>query len=262
MKISVVLATHNEELNLERCLESVKGFADEIVIADGESTDQTVEIAKKFGAKVIATTNKPNFHINKQLAMDAATGDLILQLDADEVVENILAEFITNLATQLSQGSYKQDPVAWKIARYNHFLGKILTKGGQYPDEVIRLYLKGKARLPQKNVHEQMIVAGAVGIARGHLLHYPYPNFAAYMRKFNTYTSFEASRVSLDLLPLKKSTIWQYLIVKPIKNFFSLYLRHRGYVDHMPGFIFALMSSLHHPFVLFKVWALREKARA
>lgn len=262
MKISVVLATHNEALNLGRCLESVKRFADEIVIADGESTDQTVEIAKKFSAKVIATTNKPNFHINKQLAMDAATGDLILQLDADEVVENILADFITNLATQLAQGSYKQDPVAWKIARYNHFFGRVLTKGGQYPDEVIRLYIRGKARLPQQNVHEQMTVDGAIGVAQGHLLHYPYPNFSAYMRKFNTYTSFEATRVSLDLLPIQKSTIWQYLIVKPISTLFSMFFHHRGYVDGMSGFIFALMSSLHHPFVLFKVWALREKSKA
>jgi hypothetical protein len=82
------------------------------------------------------------------------------------------------------------------------------------------------------------------------------------MRKFNTYTSFEATRVSLDLLPIQKSTIWRYLIVKPFSTFFSIYLRHRGYVDGMSGFVFALMSSLHHPFVLFKVWALREKSKA
>jgi len=262
MKTSVVLATHNEELNLERCLQSVKEFADEIVIADGESTDQTVEIAHNFGATIIQTSNKQNFHINKQLAMDAAHGELVLQLDADEVVDGTLRDFIISLSVQLAQGSYTQDPVAWKIARYNHFFGRVLTKGGQYPDEVIRLYLKGQARLPQQNVHEQMKVNGVVGVAKGHLLHFPYPTFDAYMKKFNIYTSFEASRASLNLLPIKKSTVWQYLLVKPVTTFSSIFIRHRGYVDGMPGFVFALMSGLHHPFVLFKVWALREKSAA
>ena len=88
MKLSVVLAVHNEAANIEACLSAVKDIADEMIVVDGESTDNTIALAKKMGATVIQTTNKPMFHTNKQMAMDASTGDWILQLDADEVVDD------------------------------------------------------------------------------------------------------------------------------------------------------------------------------
>lgn len=84
--LSVVLATRNEEENLGRCLESVKSLADEIIVVDEYSTDKTVEIAKKYGAKVFLEPHHDNFHVTKQVALEKATGDWILQLDADEVV--------------------------------------------------------------------------------------------------------------------------------------------------------------------------------
>lgn len=245
--ISVVLATHNEEKNLPRCLESVKSFAGEIIVVDGESTDKTVDIARSFGAKVISTSNKSNFHINKQMAMDAATGSLVLQMDADEEVDQQLQHFIKQTDAEVS--AQTAPAVAWYLKRKNYFLSAFLTKGGQYPDPVIRLYIKGKARLPQKNVHEQMEVDGEVLTADGHLLHFPYPDFATYMKKFNTYTSFEADRLKESDTVVSAAT---YLLFKPLLTFFSLYLRHKGFVDGMPGFIFALMSSLHHPFVFLK----------
>src|SRR5258708_7211388 len=140
LTLSVVLATHNEEKNIVRCLESVKDLADEIIIVDGESTDKTVELAKKLGAKVISTTNKTNFHINKQMAMDAAKGDLVLQLDADEVIDKELYNFIF----ELKKSSDKESAInAWWLKRKNFFLGTFLRKGGQYPDPSIRLYRKG-----------------------------------------------------------------------------------------------------------------------
>ena len=121
--ISVVLATHNEEKNLKRCLDSVKSWADEIIIVDGESTDKTVALAKQLGAKVISTTNKSNFHINKQMAMDKAQGELVLQLDADEVVDEELATFIQATYQQIKD---KQTlPSAWWIKRKNYFFGQI-----------------------------------------------------------------------------------------------------------------------------------------
>src|SRR5258708_7679294 len=137
--ISVVLATHNEEKNLEKWIASVRSFADEIIVVDGESNDGTVQLATNLGAIVIKTTNKPNFHINKQMAIDAAKGDLILQLDADEIVDDELSQFIQKIAGE------KTDEVAWWIKRKNFFMGRFLRKGGQYPDPVIRLYRKGKA---------------------------------------------------------------------------------------------------------------------
>lgn len=246
--LSVVLAIHNEAGNLERCLESVKDLAMEIIIVDGESTDESVALAKKLGARVISTTNKSNFHINKQMAMDAAHGELVLQLDADEVVDTQLHAFISDLLSK----PLPDEPKAWALKRKNYFFGRFLSKGGQYPDPVIRLYQNGFARLPQKNVHEQMEVDGRTEVADGHLLHYANPDFATYMRKFNTYTSFEAERVHANP-EAQNFFLVRYWIFKPVKTFFSLYLRHRGYVDGIAGFVFALMSALHHPFVYLKV---------
>src|SRR3989338_11212019 len=100
VKLSVALATFNEEENLARTLESVRELAAEIAIYDGGSTDKTVEIAKSFGAKVITGKNYPIFHVNKQKAIDACTGDWILQLDADEVVSEVLANEIRKVISQ------------------------------------------------------------------------------------------------------------------------------------------------------------------
>ena len=94
IKLSVVLATHNEEANLARCLDSIKDITDEIIVVDGQSTDKTVSIAKKYKAQVIVRENPANFHINKNIAIEKATGDWILQLDADEVVSPELASEI------------------------------------------------------------------------------------------------------------------------------------------------------------------------
>ncbi|MEX0895740.1 MAG: glycosyltransferase family 2 protein [Patescibacteria group bacterium] len=249
--LSVVLAIHNEAENLPRCLNAVVKIADEIVVVDGASTDASQTVAKKFGAKILETTNKANFHINKQMAMDAAQGVLVLQLDADEVVDDALATYIVELKKQARVGSLPAEPKAWWIRRKNYFLQRFLSKGGQYPDPVIRLYQRGYASLPQKNVHEQMSVDGETATAAGHLLHYANPTFAVYMRKFNTYTSFEAERLYSQKKD-KQLGVLQYWIIKPIRTFFSLYVRHKGLVDGFPGFLFALMSALHHPFVAIK----------
>lgn len=259
---SVVLATHNEALNLERCLSSVKDLADEIIVVDGESSDRTPNLAKQLGARVINTTNKVNFHINKQLAMDEAKGELILQLDADEVVDQDLHHFIAQLKQQLQADALPAQPVAWYLHRKNFLFNQWLSKGGQYPDPVIRLYRRGKARLPQANVHEQMQADGEVGTATGHLLHYSYPTFADYLSKFNTYTTFAATLLeAATQKTLQKPSVVKYFLYKPVTTFVSLYLRHRGYVDGMAGLVFALMSGLHHPFVYLKYWEKIEGNR-
>jgi len=239
--ISVVYAVHNEEAVLARSLESVSEWAGEIVIVDGESTDKTVEIAAGYGARVISTTNKANFHINKQMAIDAAKGDVILQLDADEVVDNQLREFVLWVDRERPA-----EYAAWQLRRRNLFLRHWLRKGGQYPDMVIRLFYAGQAYLPQKDVHEQMVVEGKVGTATGHLLHFANPDLASYFRKFNTYTSFKAQQLAEQKIPVNWRNFWIYCLWKPFVTFWSLFLRHRGYVDGLAGFLFATFSGWHH----------------
>lgn len=259
--ISVVIATYNEEDNMTRFLESVKGFADEIIVVDGSSTDGTVEIAKKYGAHVFLTDNKPIFHINKQMAMDKAKGELILQMDADEVVDQSLSAFIQKVHERIMKQDTANLPAAWWIKRKNWFLGKFLTKGGQYPDPVIRLYQRGKAKLPQKDVHEQMEVNGEVGFADGHILHYGTPTFTQYIRKWNDYTSLKATQLKEQGVSVTFFTAIQYLFIKPIVTFLSLYIRHKGIVDGYPGFVFAVYSGLYHAVSFLKLWELQEKKK-
>ncbi len=261
IKISVVLAVHNEEKNLARCLESVRSVADEIVIVDGESSDDTVAIAKKFDATVIETTNKQNFHINKQMAIDAAQGDLILQMDADEAIDTELSKFIEKISANRSADDGEQ-PVAWWLKRKNHFLGHWMRKGGQYPDPVIRLFFKGKAQLPMEDVHEQMKVDGETGTAHGHLLHYPNPTYSNYLKtSFDRYTSWTAQQ----WYEKGQRTSWRFgfeqLIWQPLQSFFQRYLRHKGFMDGLVGFVFAASSALHHPVAYLKLWEKEERAR-
>lgn len=255
-KLSVVLATYNEEEHLGRCLESISGLADEIVVADGASTDRTVEIARHYNAHIIATTNKPNFHINKQMAMDEATGDWVLQLDADEVVDEEMHQAIETVLN--NGGAYD----AYWLRRKNYFLGRFLTKGGQYPDPVIRFYKAGKARLPQQDVHEQMQVDGEVGWLDGHLLHYNAPSFRRYVTNSNRYTSLTAQQLFDSGVRLSVWNDLKYLVFKPSWIFGLLFFRHRGYKDGFPGFVFALFSGLHHGLSYMKLGDLYRHARS
>jgi glycosyltransferase involved in cell wall biosynthesis len=254
---SVVLATYNEEKNIAKCLQAVKGLADEIIVVDGNSSDRTKEIAENLGAKVFTTTNKQNFHINKQMAMNKAHGQLILQLDADEIIDEELKKFIQKIEITLDKKE-SLEATAWWIKRKNFFCGRFLSKGGQYPDPVIRLYVNGKAHLPAKDVHEQMQVDGQIAYANGHLLHFSNPTLADYLKKFQTYTAFKAQQLAKKELPKNFLTFFNYVFFKPLKTFFSIYLRHKGFVDGWQGFVFAFYSGLHHSVAYFKYLELKN----
>lgn len=252
--ISVVLATFNEEKNVARCLESVKAWADEIVVADGESSDATQEIAKRYGAAVIVTDNKPIFHINKNIAIDAATKGWVLQLDADEVVSNELRdEILAKIASNPKENGF------W-IPRSNYFLGRFLKKGGQYPDATNRLYRRGKGRLPAKDVHEQALIEGETGWLTNDLLHFADPSFSRYLTRWNRYTTLLAQELIDGRRKLQKPELLCYFLFLPKWEFWKIYLRHRGYVDGFPGFVFALFSALRFPAAYIKYWERKQKS--
>jgi len=131
--ISAALATYNEESNIVDCINSLKHLADEIIVVDGTSSDRTAQLAQRLGAKVITTTNKAMFHINKNMAINASQGDWILLIDADERISGELAQEIKKRV-----GESPRENGFW-INRRNWFLGGYLKKGGAYPDSVIRL---------------------------------------------------------------------------------------------------------------------------
>lgn len=263
-KLSVALATFNEEKNIGPCLESIKDLADEIVVVDGSSTDKTVEKTKKYGAKVIVTTNKPIFHINKQMAIDKCRGKWILQLDADERVTPALRAEIKNKTLKIKNTNQKsknrknKEVVAYYIPRKNYFLGKWLRKGGQYPDYVIRFFERGKAYLPCRSVHEQMEVEGEAGYFKGYLEHHTAPTFSRYLTNADRYTSLTAQEMIDKEMPIKLFAVFRYFWLKPSATFVSLFFRHKGFLDGWQGFIFAFFSGLHHPWAFVKYWRLRK----
>lgn len=279
MRLSVALATHNEEAFLEDCLKSVAPIASEINIVDGSSTDTTLEIAKKYHANIIVATNPPNFHINKQKALDMCRGEWMLQMDADERLTPALQEEIKKITTMTTEevekyqlsfpqelralflrhqkllddrdGKIGQDSgpfTAFFLPRLSYFLGRYMRYGGVYPDGAIRLVKNKAGHFPCKSVHEQMTIKGRVGWLKNNELHVPDKTFARYLERFNRYTDLEAKTVSGGFLA--------NLVIKPLtdrnQGFLTLYFRHKGYLEGFPGFVWALFSALHFPIAYFK----------
>ena len=286
-KMSVVLATHNEEENLEKCLKAVKSIASEIVVVDGSSTDRTVEIARKFGARVIETDNPQMFHINKQKGLVAAREEWILQLDADEVVGEELAEEmnqVVNLTEEQIQnrrfdpekkqlfirhqklleerdgrvGKAADETVAFFVPRRNLFLGKFLKYGGTYPDGVIRLVKNHKARFPCKSVHEQIEIFGRVDWLENDLLHYDSPTFSKYLMRANRYTTLTADELERQNTDLSLFNWVKYVVWKPVDTFSRIFILHAGFRDGFRGFAWALFSGLHWPVAYFKYRSRRK----
>ncbi len=241
-KLSVVLATFNEEKNLSDCLSSIKDFADEIIVVDGSSVDKTVEIAKRFGAKTVVTTNPKMFHINKQKAIDMASKDWILQLDADERVS---PELKSEIKSKISNS--KSEANGYYLPRKNWFLGRFLMKGGQYPDYSLRLYRKGYGYLPQKDVHEQAVVKGKTEYLKSPLVHFADPNFSRYIVRFDRYTSLLSENIKKEKIGYNPFMGIKYILILPILWFLKTYLRHKGFMDSWQGFVFSFFSSLRFP---------------
>lgn len=278
-KLTVVLATYNEEENIAGCLEAVKEIASEIVIVDGGSTDGTVEIAKKYSAKILITDNPPIFHINKQKALNMASNRWILQLDADEIVSFQLAEEIKKVINfsdkeleshqqnllnkklflrhqellnkrESKTGKLLGKIVAFYIPRLNYFLGKYLRYGGVYPDGVIRLVQKNQAFFPCRSVHEQISVDGRVGWLDNPLLHKDSPTFSRYLKRNNRYTTLLAQEIKSNQKNIL--TPVNYLFILPVRWFFMTFFRHKGFLDGWPGFVFSFFSSLRFPIAYIK----------
>lgn len=249
MKLSLCIATFNEEKNLHYPMESALDIVDEVIIVDGGSTDKTVEMAKSYGNKirVIGSNNPVMFHKNKQKAIAAARGQWILQLDADEELTKELREEIKQTLS-----SQHPSPVAFWLPRKNFFLTRFLMKGGQYPDYTIRLYKNGFAKFPCKDVHENVEVKrGEAGYLKNPLLHYADPNFSRYLIRWDRYTTAEVEKMPNDT----NLNFFNYFFWKPKLTFFMMYFRHKGFMDGFPGFVFALFSSIRF-WVIYIKWKI------
>ncbi|QQG42221.1 MAG: glycosyltransferase family 2 protein [Candidatus Woesebacteria bacterium] len=280
--LTVVLATRNEEINIGRCLESVKSISDEIIVVDENSTDKTREIAKEYGAEVFLEPHHDIFHITKQKALEKATGDWVLQLDADEEVTPDLAREIKEVIDMSNDDIKKRfdfdiremyhfkkhqrlieardgkigqetgEVVAFFIPRLNIFLGRPLRYGGVYPDGVIRLVKNGKARFPQKSVHEQIQIDGEVSWLFNDLKHYDSPTMKRYLARFNRYTDLKAREFISKRVPKNALFVILYSLFYPLYTFVNIYFRHKGLLDGSQGFLWAFFSSMHFPVAYYK----------
>lgn len=179
-----------------------------------------------------------------------AKGGWILQLDADERVTPELQDEIK----QIINNSTMQN--GFWIPRKNWFLGKFLTKGGQYPDYTLRLYRKGQGRLPQKTVHEQALVEGKTEYLENPLIHIADPDFKRYLIRFNRYTKLDADELSRvdeqKKITQKLIDASSFLFIKPVWWFIKTYFRHKGFIDSWQGFLFSFFSSIRFPVIYIK----------
>lgn len=231
MKISAIMITKNEEANIERCLRSVS-WVDEIIVVDSDSSDATVEIARSFDAKVFIPEWK-GFGPAKQYALEQASGDWILSIDADEEVSFTLKNEILQLL--------EREPSCdgYYVPRKTQFLGKWILHSGWYPDYILRLFRKSAGRFTSALVHEKVEVEAITGRLYNPLLHYSYPTLEDYVRKLDQYSTLGAEELYRKG---KKYSIF-LMTIKPFLSFWRKLVFQRGYRDGWEGFLIAYLTS-------------------
>jgi glycosyltransferase involved in cell wall biosynthesis len=245
--LSVAIITKDEESCILRCLKSVS-FADEIVVVDSGSTDNTVRIAEDFGCRVFVEEWK-GFGPQKQIALEHCTGQWVMIVDADEMVGAELEEEIVNaIADERFDGYY--------IPRRNYFNGKWIRHSGWWPDYTIRLFRRVKGRLDGRTVHESVIVEGKLGKMRSPLVHYPHSGIEDVLRKINDYSSANAEQLFLE----GKSSSSLKAILRGLAAFGKSYFLKLGVLDGKEGLVIASSGAVNTFYKYIKLQELHERA--
>lgn len=248
--LSVVISAWNEEKNIGRALKSVS-WADELIVVDNSSTDDTAMVAKKHGALVIKRLNNPMLNINKNYGFDQAKSRWILSLDADEEITDELAIRIKSIL----KGSYdavniKQINGYW-IPRKNIIFKKWVAHGLWWPDKQLRLFKKGKGRFACKHVHEYLDVDGPTADLNEPYVHYNYTSISQYIRKMDTiYTESEVQKLTAGNYQLA----WYDAIRFPLSDFIKIYFLQSGYKDGLHGLVLSVLQAFYSFIVFVKLW--------
>jgi glycosyltransferase involved in cell wall biosynthesis len=233
MKISATIITYNEELNLPRAIESLR-CCDEIVVVDSGSTDRTVEIAQRYGARVLEA-NWRGFSGQKNYASSVASYDWILSIDADEALSEDLEGEIWGLK---KNGS---DFDAFTFPRLAQYLGRWILHSGWYPDRKIRLFDRRKARWVGDYVHESVVCDGRTGQLQGNLLHYTCGSLSEHLKTMDRYTTLAAE----EIVARKKPVGLRQLLLDPPWTFIKSYFFQRGFQDGIEGLAVAYMAAIY-----------------
>lgn len=233
MRLSVIIITRNEADNIVDCLASV-AFADERIVLDSGSTDQTVALARAAGARVEVADDWPGFGPQKNRALALARGKWVLSLDADERITPALARQIQTVLADPDAAR------AYAIPRLSSFCGKFIRHSGWWPDPVVRLFQRGHGRFTEALVHERLLTDQPAAMLTQPMLHYTYPDLTSAVQKMNRYSSDAATMMyakgrRASLASAVGHGAW---------TFIRIYGLRRGFLDGGHGFVLAVVAAM------------------
>ena len=252
-RLSVVVLTKNEERRIARCLESAR-WADELIVVDGESQDRTVEICRSYGATIVSRAFSGDFGAERNAGDAVATGDWMLQLDADDTVSAGLCAQIERI---LREGS---PHTAYKMRRKNWFLGHEMRHGGWY-HYYPHFYRRGRAHF-EGRVHHLLRAEGPLGILEGALEHRPFDSLEQFIARQNRYTALEAQEMLDKQGALDSRLVRYHITTRPFKLVWKLYVKKGGFREGWHGLIFSILYGWVHFMKWAKYWELCERASA
>ena len=260
--LSVVLITRNEAANVKGCLASV-AFADEWIVVDSGSTDQTCELARAAGAQVVSTTDWPGFGPQKNRALALASGRWVLSIDADERVTPQLAARIqavvaADAAADPRAGSDAGRMAGYEFSRLSSFCGQWMRHGDWYPDRVLRLFRRGAGRFSDDLVHERLKIDGPVGRLDGELLHDSMPDLDSALEKMNRYSSGRAK----DKVAQGERGGLGSALTHALWAFLRCYILRRGCLDGRLGLVLALYVAQGTYYRYLKMAMLRQPPKS
>lgn len=245
LPLSVTIVAKNEEKNIERCLRSLQ-WADEIVVVDSGSTDRTKEICREFGCRVIES-KWLGYGKTKRFAVEQASYDWILSIDADEEVTPELKEKIEKILIEPEADGYR-------IKRKSFYLEKLIKHSGWDRDYPLRLFNKKKGNFNEKSVHESVKIEGSTSKIDEPILHYTYPSLFSHVQKMNEYTQLAAEMAASE----NRTSSLIAAITRGAIKFIKMYVLQKGFLDGKVGFLLALHSAYGVFLKYCKIW---EKTR-
>lgn len=231
-EISAVIITLNEEKNIERCLRSLQGVVDEMVVVDAFSSDKTIDLAQQYGAKVFQKSWE-GYVRNKNFGNQLASHDYILSIDADEALSAELAKSISTVKSDM-KGVYS-------FNRLTNYCGRWIRHCGWYPDRKIRLFNRREVRWVGDYVHESLEIPRSVVVAHltGDLYHYSFDSFSDHLQRVDRYSDLAAAALSKQK---PSGLIWK-MLSSPVMKFFKTYLIKQGFRDGFYGFCISAISA-------------------
>lgn len=246
-RLSTIVITLNEEDSILRCLRSAS-FADELIVVDSGSTDRTREIAESCGAQVITTSDWPGFGPQKNRALDAATGDWILSLDADEWIgPELAAEIQRTIAVVDAADGYN-------LPRRSRFCGTVVNHCGWWPDYVLRLFRSGNGRFSERAVHERVVVEGRIDRLTQPIEHDAIADMAEAEEKSERYAAAAAAEMHRQRLAAGRLAAPFHAATA----FFRTYILQQGFLDGITGW---RVANYNRRYTYRKWRALRELRR-